>query len=249
MPSRGRVVAGGRTATVGTGSARRAAIGSMPGTEHGRRMRTQLLLAAREVFERDGYLNARVTDISAAAGASHGSFYTYFDSKKDAFRAVVTEQMEALYLTLGSPSPPAGGPVRELSGSSRSAAEVVDGIEGANRRFVEMYQSNTALLALFEQVMTFDDEVRVLRLRVRGWMVDRVVASIRRMQEEGLVVTTLDPHYASSALVAMVNGLVHHWLVVGEPFEAELIVRTLTQLWATSLGLPVAADRWSPPEA
>ena len=40
---------------------------SIPATERGRRMRARLLVAAREVFERDGFLEARVTDISAAA--------------------------------------------------------------------------------------------------------------------------------------------------------------------------------------
>ena len=40
---------------------------ALPTTERGRRMRARLLAAAREVFERDGFLEARVTDISAAA--------------------------------------------------------------------------------------------------------------------------------------------------------------------------------------
>ena len=34
------------------------------------------------VFERDGYLEARLTDITAEAHCSTGSFYTYFDSKE-----------------------------------------------------------------------------------------------------------------------------------------------------------------------
>src|SRR3712207_8684112 len=38
---------------------------ALPTTERGRRMRARLLAAAREAFERDGFLAARVTDISA----------------------------------------------------------------------------------------------------------------------------------------------------------------------------------------
>ena len=243
VPSRGWSGAGaGRTVGVGTGSARRAAIGSTPGTERGRRMRAQLLVAARVVFERDGYLNARVADIAAEAGASHGSFYTYFESKTEIFRAVVSEEMAALYRNLGSSRAAGAPPVAD----DRTVEDVVDGIEEANRRFVDMYQRNVALLALFEQVTTLDDEIRVLRLRVRRWMVDRVTASIRGLQADGHVEPSLDAHYASSALVAMVNGLVHQWMVVGEPFEAEPLVRTLTWLWAASLGLPISVDRWPP---
>lgn len=228
--------------TAGTGSLRRAAIGSSPGSEKGRRMRRQLLSAAREVFERDGYLNARVTDIAAAAGASHGSFYTYFESKTEVFRALVAEEMNGLYRMLGTGGSP--GPVRDEP-NRQDVEAVVDGIEHANRRFIEMYQRNHDLLGLFEQVTSFDDEVRALRMQVRQRMVDRVTASIRRMQDDGLVSTALDAHYSSSILVSMANSIVHHWLVVGEEFDGELLVRTLTQLWAGALGLPVAADRWA----
>lgn len=223
--------------SAGIGSARRAAIGSMPGTEKGRRMRSQLLVAAREVFERDGYLNARVADIAAAAGASHGSFYTYFESKTEIFRSLVGEELERLYTLLGSePQVRTAGP--EPGTPRRSVEEIVAGIDRANRRFVEMYQQNAALLGLFEQVTSFDPEVRLLRMRVRRRMVDRVTASIRRMQAEGLVSTDLEAHYSASILVSMVNGIVHHWLVVGEDFDGEVLVHTLTQLWAGALGMP-----------
>src|SRR3712207_9192637 len=75
---------------------------ALPTTERGRRMRARLLAAAREVFERDGFLAARVTDISAAAGAAHGSFYTYFGSKTAVFRALAAETMDDLYASMAT---------------------------------------------------------------------------------------------------------------------------------------------------
>jgi AcrR family transcriptional regulator len=45
-------------------------------TSRGRQTRDQLLDAARVVFERDGFLQARVAGICDEAGVSHGSFYT-----------------------------------------------------------------------------------------------------------------------------------------------------------------------------
>ena len=117
---------------------------ALPTTERGRRMRARLLTAAREVFERDGFLEARVTDISAAAGVAHGSFYTYFGSKTAVFRALMAETMDDLYASMGTgsePGPPDGSP----------AEVAVHRIDRANRRFVAMYLENTALMALFEQ--------------------------------------------------------------------------------------------------
>ena len=45
--------------------------------------------AAKRIFERDGFLDARITDITAAAGTATGSFYKYFASKEEIFLAVV----------------------------------------------------------------------------------------------------------------------------------------------------------------
>ncbi|WP_245159806.1 TetR/AcrR family transcriptional regulator [Blastococcus sp. CT_GayMR19] len=209
---------------------------SLPTTERGRRMRTRLLAAAREVFERDGFLDARVTDISAAAGAAHGSFYTYFGSKTEIFRALVAATMDELYASLGGGAGEPGGARRSPS----STSDAVLRIDRANRRFVAMYRQNTALMALFEQVTTFDPEVRALRQAARERMVGRVRHSIEQLQSDGLVAADLDAEYSAHALVAMVNGLVHYWLVLGADFDEDRLVATMTGLWARSLGLAAA---------
>jgi AcrR family transcriptional regulator len=206
---------------------------TLPTTERGRRRRARLLAAAREVFERDGFLDARVTDISAAAGAAHGSFYTYFGSKADVFRALVAATMDELYASLGGGGSTSGGDPRRHT----SPADAVARIDRANRRFVAMYRQNTALMALFEQVTTFDPEVRALRQAARERMVGRVRHSIESLQADGLVDAGLDAEYSAHALVAMVNGLVHYWLVLGSDFDEERLVATMTGLWASSLGL------------
>lgn len=199
----------------------------VPSTERGRRARTQLLVAARTVFERDGFLDARVTDIAAEAGVAHGTFYTYFGSKPDVFRVLMAETMDQLYASLGE------------TGDEPPPADPVARIDRANRRFIEMYRRNTALMALFEQVTTFDPEVRTLRQAVRRRMVVRVTHSIERLQAQGLADPGLDARTSANALVAMVNGLVHHWLVMGEELDEEHVARTVSRLWAQSLGLPV----------
>lgn len=205
---------------------------TLPTTDRGRRMRARLLIAAREVFERDGFLDARVTDISAAAGVAHGSFYTYFRSKTEVFRALLAGTMDDLYASLGGDS-------RDGEEDSRDRSEdPVSRIDRANRRFVAMYRQNTALMALFEQVTTFDPEVRALRQSARERMVGRVRHSIEQLQADGQVAADLDADYSAHALVAMVNGLVHYWLVLGGDFDEDRVVGTMTRLWAQALGLP-----------
>jgi len=50
--------------------------GRAPASARGTRTREALVRAARRVFERHGFLDARITDIAAEAGVASGSFYT-----------------------------------------------------------------------------------------------------------------------------------------------------------------------------
>ena len=59
--------------------------------------RERLLAAARESFAKLGFASTRVADIVALAGTSHGTFYTYFDDKRDALLALTQEAASAIY--------------------------------------------------------------------------------------------------------------------------------------------------------
>ena len=59
--------------------------------------RERLLVAARESFAKLGFASTRVADIVALAGTSHGTFYTYFDGKRDALLALTEQAAGAIY--------------------------------------------------------------------------------------------------------------------------------------------------------
>ena len=54
----------------------------MPTTPRGERTKKAFLDAAKRVFAEKGYFNAKITDISTAAGRSPGSFYNYYENKE-----------------------------------------------------------------------------------------------------------------------------------------------------------------------
>src|SRR4051794_34140316 len=116
----------------------------------GVRTREALLRGAREVFERDGFLDAKITAITSAAGVAAGSFYTHFASKDAIFEALVDEIHEAtLHPDLKDSSPP---------------GDRIAGIEATNRAYLELYRSNARLFALVDQVAEVDDHFRGIRL-------------------------------------------------------------------------------------
>lgn len=53
--------------------------------------RARLLAAARKVFARQGLAEATIAQIAEEADLGFGTFYLYFSTKEDAYRAVVTE--------------------------------------------------------------------------------------------------------------------------------------------------------------
>jgi AcrR family transcriptional regulator len=66
-----------------------------PRTERGRKTLRKLIDAAAGEFGERGYHDAAITGITQRAGVALGTFYTYFGSKEEVFRALVREMSRA----------------------------------------------------------------------------------------------------------------------------------------------------------
>lgn len=62
-----------------------------PRTARGERTRRALLSAAAQEFGEKGFHDGSISGITRRAGCALGSFYTYFDTKDDIFRALVND--------------------------------------------------------------------------------------------------------------------------------------------------------------
>ena len=62
----------------------------IPKTRRGRETRDKLLQAAEIEFGERGYHDAAISGITQRAGVALGTFYVYFDSKEEIFRALVS---------------------------------------------------------------------------------------------------------------------------------------------------------------
>jgi AcrR family transcriptional regulator len=62
-----------------------------PRTERGRRTLRALLDAASQEFGERGFHDASISSITQRAGVALGSFYSYFNSKEEIFRALVLD--------------------------------------------------------------------------------------------------------------------------------------------------------------
>ncbi len=66
-----------------------------PRTERGRKTLRRLLEAAAQEFGERGFHEAAITGITQRAGVALGTFYTYFESKEEVFRALVRDMSNA----------------------------------------------------------------------------------------------------------------------------------------------------------
>ncbi|MFF3912121.1 TetR/AcrR family transcriptional regulator [Streptomyces sp. NPDC001852] len=199
-----------------------------PRSPRGERTRNALIAAAREVFERDGYLDARITDITAAAHVASGSFYTYFNDKEDVFRALVDMVQEEM-----------------LHPHLRRRTGITDTrqlIDAANRDYLRSYKKNARLMALFEQVAHIDDTFLALRLERGNAFARRNARMIRTLQDNGEADPTLDPLVTAHALSGMVSRMAYGVFVLGQRIPFERLVTTLNKLWENALQLKPAGD-------
>ena len=66
-----------------------------PRTERGRKTLRRLIEAAAQEFGERGFHEAAITGITQRAGVALGTFYTYFESKEEVFRALVRDMSDA----------------------------------------------------------------------------------------------------------------------------------------------------------
>ena len=69
-------------------------------TARGERTRSRLVAAGEEVFGLRGYHDASIAEITQTAHVAQGTFYLYFDGKRELMRAVVEERGHELRETL-----------------------------------------------------------------------------------------------------------------------------------------------------
>ncbi len=210
------------------GFAEAASPRELPTTPRGLRTRARLVEAARVVFERDGFLDARLVDITGEAGISAGSFYTYFDSKEEVFLAVLTEvEHEMLHPD-----------VRNVP----QGDDPIESIRASNRGYLESYERFARFMGLLEQVASIDDDFRERRRKRGEAFVQRNARSIRQLQEKGIAGSDVDAFLAASFLSGMVARAAYARFVLGETWDIDAMVETLTQLWVDALKISVPSS-------
>jgi AcrR family transcriptional regulator len=193
------------------------------GTRKGRETDEAFKAAARIVFARDGYLNAKISDIAAEAGKSVASFYNYYDTKAALLVRLAEEFHEEA-------SELAALPFR--SGLSRE-----DALREAVAGFWRTYAKRQGeLIGVFQAAMLEADFLDRW-LDIRAEALGRIASEIRRAQRAGYC-PGIDPDL--TALSAMLEHFCYIWQAQGGDrietrFSDDLAIDTLATIWVKSI--------------
>lgn len=188
----------------GDGRTRRA-------TEAREHRRAQILQSALLVFSDQGYHQASVSDLVAAAGVARGTFYLYFDSKQAIFHELLDDLLVRLRdNVVGVDASPGAPPVREqLIRTVRRLLDTVD----ANRAFVRI---------LLREAVGLDAAVDEKLGEFYGSLHDLLVLALEQGRAMGIVRADVDTEVIAVCLLGSVKEVLQRWLVQSnDPIDAE----------------------------
>ena len=178
----------------------------------------RLLTAGVTVFGRRGLHAARVDDIVKAANTSHGTFYRYFASKEDLFRALTTDVADRLGELADS--------LGEIGPGPEGAAELRAWVA----RFRDVYDQYGPVIQTWTEAEQDDSPEGRLGADVLAQFVARLAERIRAAG-----VTAVDADVAAVALVAMIERLTYYSATRQVPADTDAVTEVLATAAQRSL--------------
>jgi AcrR family transcriptional regulator len=175
----------------------------------------RLLEAGATVFATRGYHAARVDDIVKAAKTSHGTFYLYFESKEDLFRALALDVTESV-VELSRSLPPL---------AADDNAPLLAWLE----QFQQLYERNVAVIRTWTEAEIVESEMGHVGADLVAQFSGKVAARVREAAPD------LDPVIAALALVAMIERSTYYLMTRQLPVEPAELVVTLANVIRSGL--------------
>ena len=181
--------------------------------------RAQQVAAAREVFGEKGYHAATVDDITRSAGVAKGTFYLYFDEKREIYYELVRTFLQHVK-DIGA------SVAREVHTAQEFYARCEQAAGELLRVFIEHY--GLARLA-YRESMSLDAELeRMLREFYRD--LARVEADNIRLGIELGLFRPVDPLVCAYAHIGMVERAALGLLAEKAPVDPKHVVRELLSI-------------------
>jgi AcrR family transcriptional regulator len=187
----------------------------------------ELKAAAVRVFARLGYLNTKITDITAEAGRSTGSFYSHFTSKEALLEALLAD-----LLAEGDESATAAEHSDDFSDPAAIRFHV--------RSYWGFYRRHHPLMQALQQASTVDRRFAERSQAMLEPDLRHIADHLTNARDAGLRLPG-DPLVVASAFVMLMSAFAATWQQgagpdLGRPLSDDEAVETLTDLLYAAIG-------------
>ena len=196
-----------------------------PATAKGVRTRARILDTARIVFARDGFVEAKMSDIASGSQLSVGGLYRYFTDKENVFSALIADLIAQLYDASGHTT-------------HHFATDPYEALFEANLGYLRVYHANRDVMRAFVEAVAVDPRFREMFWRARRRHVMRFAKAARgvhgRRTIDGVEIETV-----VEAMACMVEQSAYLWWAQEALAEREVSVeeaaQVVTRAWHLSI--------------
>ena len=161
-------------------------------------LREQIVEAAFEVFSERGYHDAGIADIARRLGIGHGTFYRYFENKRDILDHVIAATVaRALDALVAENAPEAATTLPEYRAQVERIVAALDALLRDDPRVMRL---------LLLQAPGVDGALEARLLDVLGAAAQVTAGYLENGRERGFLRADLDPAATAEALVALIVG-------------------------------------------
>jgi len=183
------------------------------------RTRRRVLSAAKQLFDRKGYRDTTIDDITRKAKIAHGTFYLYFHGKRDLLKELLEQTFGEFDVIVSVPFS-------------------VDEIPDLLRKALETYRRNQLLMRVLREASAADVFFREhYDEYFAELLVNHLCVSITALQKQ-LGTRPVDPRGAARAIVGMIESFAYGVFIGGEDYSLDLVVDTLTHFCLSAVGIP-----------
>jgi len=153
----------------------------------------QIRDAALKVFLEQGYQHARIQDITTAAGISTGTFYIYYQNKRDLFMDAIDELIS--------------NTVAELEDAAAKEGDFLKAAVAVSHFYIENYGYFSGIINQLRGLMaSAEPSAREKFIALHNSMADPIAREIRSAIRKGLI-RDVDPELLARAIMGMVEFL------------------------------------------
>ncbi|KFU83334.1 DNA-binding transcriptional regulator, AcrR family [Amycolatopsis lurida] len=171
--------------------------------------------AAKRVFAAKGYLNTKITDITAEAGRAAGSFYNHFTSKEELLEALLEDLAAASDVNATSPEH-----IPDFTDPQAVRWHV--------REYWNFHRDNAATMLALRQAAMVSDEFARTYARFGADQAEDLLDHLGYITAAGMALPASE-RVTLAMMAELVNGFAHTWLLDPSSVSEEEAVEALTR--------------------